>query len=444
MSIHLITGLPRNGKSYYSVTRIVDDLITTEKNVYTNLPVHPDILCRHVAVLKYNKKTERYLDILDSVMRRLHIFRTFTSLSELKAFYNRNPNFCRLHSRRDRSKDNTLFNDRLVFPFVYLVDYWNHTRANSLFYLDECYQIWNYLDSSERSKEAKERRKELQNYMRMHGHDGDDIFLITHKERDLDTFILDTLSYRINVRNSKYWPIIPQEFIDKYWWLGWLASLRWPAQFFMLQTFIGDEKLPHRQFFKRCNRFIFRCYDSQSRPNGLRNRGYNSNVASSDHGTSYWKEFKEWFFDSLPAILILSMLIVGAYGFYRGIRSMLQPRKPKQSVTKIVRKNPETSALVKTEKHTYHKLLSHMPTALYFDHGLIIRKGEFFNYEDKEYFVSGVDRNYIYCRYGGNDCTISTRAIKRKEESTAPEAKTPTGDKTTVKIPELPGNLGSK
>ena len=55
MSIHLITGLPRNGKSYYCVTRIVEDLINEDRGIYTNLPIHPDILCKYVAVQKHDK-----------------------------------------------------------------------------------------------------------------------------------------------------------------------------------------------------------------------------------------------------------------------------------------------------------------------------------------------------------------------------------------------------
>lgn len=424
MGISLITGLPRNGKSYYCVTRMVDDLVTTERIVYTNLPVHPDILARHVAVLKYNKKTERYLDILDSVMSRIRIFRTFTCFSELKAFYRKNPNFCKLHSRRNRAHDSQIFNEKLIYPFALLSEYWNYTRANSIFYLDECYQIWNYLDASERSKDAKERRKELQNYMRMHGHDGDDIFLITHKERDLDTFILDTLSYRINVRNSKYWPIIPQEFIDRYWWLGWLASLRWPVQFFMLSTYIGDEKLPHRQFFRRCDRFIFRCYDSMSRPNGLKNRGYNQNVASSDLGRSYFKEFRDWLSDSLPAIIILSILIVGAYGFYRGIRSMLQPKKKAVVASAPVTKSSYDLPDQKPKKRKkYYKLVSYLPTALFFDNGLTIRQKEYFAYEEKQYFVTGFDRNFIYCKLNGKDCTLSTSGLELPEDEDSRETR---------------------
>lgn len=61
MSIHLITGLPRNGKSYYCVTRIVEDLINEDRGIYTNLPIHPDILCKYVAVQKHDKKMNTIL-----------------------------------------------------------------------------------------------------------------------------------------------------------------------------------------------------------------------------------------------------------------------------------------------------------------------------------------------------------------------------------------------
>lgn len=421
MSIHLITGLPRNGKSYYCVTRIVEDLINEDRGIYTNLPIHPDILCKYVAVQKHDKKNEYYLDLFEELLSRIHIFRSFNSLSEIREFRRKNPVFCRLHMERDRKFDSSMNNEKLLFPFGYLADYWNHSRANSIFYLDECYQIWNYLDSSERSKEAKERRKELQNYMRMHGHDGDDIFLITHKERDLDTFILDTLSYRINVRNSKYWPIIPQEIIDKYWWLSWLGSLRWPCQFFMLRTFIGDEKTPHRSFIKRCNRYIFRCYDSQSRPNGLRNRGYDKQVASSDLGKSYWRELREWFIDSLPALLVLSILIVGAIGVYKGLRSMLhpEPRKTVATAPLVPKKASSVPVKKKVKRQKYYKLLSCTPNTLFFDNDLTIRKGEFFFYEEQDYFVVSVSRNTIVCRFNGRECTFSTKGLRIPETESA-------------------------
>ena len=76
MSIHLITGLPRNGKSYYCVTRIVEDLINEDRGIYTNLPIHPDILCKYVAVQKHDKKNEYYLDLFEELLSRIHIFRS--------------------------------------------------------------------------------------------------------------------------------------------------------------------------------------------------------------------------------------------------------------------------------------------------------------------------------------------------------------------------------
>ena len=353
MSIHLITGLPRNGKSYYCVTRIVEDLINEDRGIYTNLPIHPDILCKYVAVQKHDKKNEYYLDLFEELLSRIHIFRSFNSLSEIREFRRKNPVFCRLHMERDRKFDSSMNNEKLLFP--------------------------------------------------------------------LDTFILDTLSYRINVRNSKYWPIIPQEIIDKYWWLSWLGSLRWPCQFFMLRTFIGDEKTPHRSFIKRCNRYIFRCYDSQSRPNGLRNRGYDKQVASSDLGKSYWRELREWFIDSLPALLVLSILIVGAIGVYKGLRSMLhpEPRKTVATAPLVPKKASSVPVKKKVKRQKYYKLLSCTPNTLFFDNDLTIRKGEFFFYEEQDYFVVSVSRNTIVCRFNGRECTFSTKGLRIPETESA-------------------------
>lgn len=399
MSLHVITGLPRNGKSYYCCCRIIEDLISSDRTVYTNLPVHPDFIARHVALQKHKQRNEYYLDLLDSVLMRIRLFKTFSSLSELRAFRKKNPLWCRLHRSRNRRHDDDPAADRLLFPFGWLADYWNHTKANSLFYLDECYQIWNYLDASERSKEAKERRKELQNYMRMHGHDGDDVFLISHKDRDLDQFILDTCSYRINVRNSKYWPIIPQEIIDKYWWLGWLASLRWPWQFFIIRTFIGDEKTPHRSFFKLCNYMIFKCYDSNSRPNGLKNRCYShAKNSSGDLKRSYFRELKEWFSDSWPALLVLGILISFVYGIYTGIKGMLSPKPVK--VATVQSSKPDVPVVSQNKNSVPPvekplKIVAVTNNSIIYDTGLTIRVGEIYRYENESFNVLSVGRYMV-------------------------------------------------
>jgi len=401
MSCHLISGLPRNGKSYYCVTRIVDDLVDSERSIYTNLPVNPDYIARIVALRKCNKRTEDYLDLIDGILSRLHVFKKFASRADYLDFKKKNPLYVSKHLKRNRKHDKSMsYSQRLLYPFEYIADYWNHTKANSLFYLDECYQIWNYLDSSERGKEAKDKRKELQNYMRMHGHDGDDIYLITHKERDLDNFILDTLSYRINVRNSKYWPIVPQEILDKYWWLGWLATLRWPVQFFILRSFIGDEKLPHRTFFRACDRRIFKCYDSHSRPNGLKNRGFDSKVASSDLGKTYFSEMKEWFFDALPALMVLTMLVFTAAGVYKGLRGMMNPRHSKTVISapvvqqEVKKDVPGQGGNVQAKKESL-QIKSISPSSIHFSNGLTLKKGGVYEIEDVAFNVVSVSRSFV-------------------------------------------------
>lgn len=421
MSCNLITGLPRNGKSYYCCHRMIEDLVGV-RAVYTNLPINPDVIARHVAIRKYDKKSERYLDVIESVLSNIRIFRTFTSRHELEDFKKVNPAWCRLHRRRRRDLDSSVvFSEMLLFPFSFLGDYWNHTKANSIFYLDECYQIWNYLDSSSRSEDSKMKRRELQNYMRMHGHDGDDIFLITHKEKDLDTFILGTLSYRIEVKNSKYWPIIPQELTDKYWWITWLASLRWPWQFFIIRTYIGDEKTAHRTFHVRSNRFIFKCYDSQSRPNGLKNRGFDSsNFKSSDLGKGYLSELKEWFKESFLALLILTILGFSAWGILSGLYGMLHPPKGSGVTLGVVSSElvEETGATLPAGKGELKdlekplKLLSVTPSALFFDSGLVIRKGGIFSYEEFDFNVISVSRQYIELERDGARKRLTTSSIK--------------------------------
>ena len=419
MSLHIISGLPRNGKSYYCCCRILDDLMQSERHVYTNLPLVPDQIARWVASRKITK-SERYLDLLDGVLKRIHIFRDFTCLSEIRDFRSKNPLWCRMHlGRRRKYDDNIPFSEKLLFRFDLVSEYWDHCKANSVYYLDECYQIWNYLDASERSTDAKERRKDLQNYMRMHGHDGDDVFLISHKERDLDRFILDTCSYRINVRNSKYWPIIPDEFIQKYWWLGWLGSLRWPWQFFILHSYIGDEKTPHKRFFRASHRYVFRFYDSNSRPNGLRNRGYDPSMKNYDRGRGYWAEVREWFGDAWPALLILTIAIVSVYHFFVGIRSVIQP-KPHETKNVVQAVNPAPAVTPAGQVSQPlsppvpdNAVTSITPVSIKFSSGTILKKGSEYEHDGKKYNVVSFDRDFVYFTdVDGKRGKLETRRIK--------------------------------
>lgn len=415
MSLHIITGLPRNGKSFYCCTRILDDLENTDRFIYTNLPVNPDMMARLVAVRKRSKSIE-YLDLLEQILKRIRVFRKFNTRAELLAFRKKNPVWCKLNLERSRGGDfnhgrfeiDVVRTGKLLYTMEQLSEYWNYTKANSIFYFDECYQIWNCLDASERGAENKARRKELQNYMRMHGHDGDDIFLISHKERDLDKFILDTCSYRINVRNSKYWPIIPQEIIDRYWWLGWLGSLRWPVQFFILRTYIGDEQTHHKTFYRSSKKYIFRCYDSMSRPNGLKSRGFDSSSAkSSDINNSWFREFRIWFFDSLPALVVLTLVIITICGIFSGIRRILNPPRPVRTVApaKVVKVQPprqteqgDRKQEKPPEKPKPVKVVSVSPRTIYYENGTVLRVGGDYEYKGSFFEVVSVSRDWIVFR----------------------------------------------
>ena len=44
--LYVITGKQRAGKSYFSVTIMQDYLKSSNRPIYTNLPLHPDIICK--------------------------------------------------------------------------------------------------------------------------------------------------------------------------------------------------------------------------------------------------------------------------------------------------------------------------------------------------------------------------------------------------------------
>ena len=67
--LNLITGKQRSGKSYFCVTLLIDYLQRSNRHLYTNLPINPDILCDIACGgrIKYPAQYNQY-------MSRLHIF----------------------------------------------------------------------------------------------------------------------------------------------------------------------------------------------------------------------------------------------------------------------------------------------------------------------------------------------------------------------------------
>ena len=81
--------------------------------------------------------------------------------------------------------------------------------------------------------------------------------------------------------------------------------------------------------------------------------------------------------------------------------------------------NHNSTVQKKVKRQKYYKLLSCTPNTLFFDHDLTIRKGEFFFYEEQDYFVVSVSRNSIVCRFNGRECTFSTKGLRIPETEIA-------------------------
>ena len=178
--LYCITGKQRAGKSYFCVTIVQDYLRSCTRPIYSNLPLHPDIICKMLF-----RSPARYA----LALRRIHLFRKFRSFGEAREFYRKNPDWCKLHQ---------------IIPDDGIKEFWRHTEANSVIILDELYQYFSALDYRDKSDDVMSRRRELLAYTRQHGHYKDDMFLISHSESDLDTNIRRGIQYLYVVSNSKY------------------------------------------------------------------------------------------------------------------------------------------------------------------------------------------------------------------------------------------------
>jgi len=244
--LSVITGKQRAGKSYYTVTLMIDYLKSSHRFLYSNLPIQPDFLCNYIC----NKKRSK----LDYYMCRIFLFLPDKEisegvfkipLSEYKHFAKKNPHFLRNHFQN-------------LIPESRAKSFWNWTRNNSVIFLDEVYELFscqNYKD-----KNLTDWRVELMKYSRQHGHRGDDLFLISHNYQDLDSFLRRGIQYLYLISNSKYTNIFENKI---------MRGLKYPIQFFIVEGFEFGEVVPSDRFHVYPKKEIFKCYESFSAPKGL-------------------------------------------------------------------------------------------------------------------------------------------------------------------------------
>jgi hypothetical protein len=428
MSVNLISGLQGSGKSFFCTRHIIDQLVETDRHIYTNIAIHPDCIARIVLQERYQKTGGFfYGSNISLILSRIHIFKAFTCRSDYLRFKRFNPLYCSLHLERNREYDvSRSGNQKLVFHLSEIFEFWDISYSNCLFYFDESYQFFKSSDGSKRDKDTKERRERLQTYILHHRHFDDDVYIISHKEEYLDKNIL--FGTRYVVRNMRNYPIIPEEVLAKYWWLRLVGSMTRPYQFFRAYVFVGDEKkyLSTRDVWPSSR--IFRCYDSKAPAETLgKVITHNQESAESgDYGRSYFKELRYWFRDNWTQLLLAFFVIYSVcsvlwflfrYNVTPEMASSALGKKDKKH-SSLVSKNDKSKDLKGQkgqggEPEKVKSITAVSPSAIYFSDNTCIRKGG--KYEIKGVMCNVLDVNHDYVLFSVRDkkFKVSTRLLSR-------------------------------
>ncbi len=288
--LSVISGKQRAGKSFYVVTLMVEYLRDSDRPIFTNLPINPDFLCRYAA----GRRSGRFHDYLD----RIYVFKD-KSLSELKYFYRKNPQYCK------RCFGNIISDEKLK-------RFWEVTKPNSLIFFDEVYEIFSCLGYKDSG--AGEDRKRLLSYTRQHGHRKDDLYLISHNLADLDAFIRRGTQYLYVIRNSKYTNIFKAHF---------MRGLKWPVQFFIIEGFEFGESEPSDRWTLWPDKRVFKCYNSFSGCKLVGKHSVSDDASSTDTGVPILRNFKLFIRQFWPWALFGVGVVVALYVVVKGIRRMV-------------------------------------------------------------------------------------------------------------------------
>ena len=379
--LYCITGKQRAGKSYFCVTIVQDYLRSCNRPIYTNLPLHPDILCKLLF-----RSPARYA----LALRRIHLFRKFRSFGEAREFYRKNPDWCKLHQ---------------VIPDDSIKDFWKHTEPNSVIILDELYQYFSSSDYRDKTEDIATRRRELLAYTRQHGHYKDDMFLISHSESDLDVNIRRGIQYLYVISNSKYSNI----FEKKY---SWLKGLKWPVQFFRVRGFEYGETDYSDQWALWPSKRIFRCYDSFSRAESVPGKSLPSEDAeSTDTGTNVIKNILHFFRCIWIPLFIALSVVFGVWRSYNKYVNYVSSSSAAVSIGKVssapapVQQQQQVSG--GGDEYIYLTPLSITPNMLIYPNNLIFKRGDLVDGKT----ISKITRAHVVFTDGsitavGNFCRI--------------------------------------
>jgi len=383
----VITGKQRAGKTFYCVTLIVQYLRKSDRNIYTNLPLNPDILCNYSSGGKLRNPV-----IYQEHLKRLHQFVNFRNKKRkvYKFFKKDNPDYISCH----KVYKTQLIDQQKIKTF------WQITEPNSVIFLDELYQFFSATDIFDSS--TKELRKELLCYTRQHGHFKDDMFLVSHSQHDLDIHIRRGIQKQYIVSNSKYTNMFEN--------CNWLRGLKYPWQFFIVKAYeYGETELSDR-YVVNPEKVIFKCYNSFSTAETLNKKAVSESAKNTDSGVDNKENFFNYLRQVMPYFLFIGCLgIGGSWAGYEIYIKFLGKSKITTQTTKTQEIQKEVFKEIPEEKNEYLKPIFVTPDVIVFEGNKQIKKGQ----KVAGYAVKKIYSDYVML---DNGARISNSGIMSRPE----------------------------
>ena len=389
--LSVIIGKQRGGKSYYCVTLVIEYLQKSDRPIYTNLPLNPDKLCSVACFGKH-----RHPAVYENYMRRIHLFKSFKGKKrrlDYKYFKMENPDYLAFHKRYNLFVDIDLIRS-----------FWHHTEPNAVILLDELYQWFSSMDTLSRDKDIINMRKELLTYTRQHGHVKDDMFLISHSEKDLDVHIRRGIQRLYLVENAKY-----KNISDRLFFKG----LKWPIQFFIISVYeYGDQKHSDR-YIRFSKQEVFSCYESFSMPETLLKKKASKLQKSTDTHIDNKANVMNFLKQTWPFIAIFLFLGISGCRAYSYIKNDLLKASVKV----------ETGGLKSDEKkdlNEYYKVIFISPHSIVFDDNYKLNIGDIIH----GYKVKKFKRFYcVLSDDAGNIYKVSYSGLRIREQQQSKNVK---------------------
>lgn len=407
--LNLISGKQRSGKSYFCVTLIIDYLKSSDRHLYTNLPINPDLVADCACGGKL-----RYPSLYAAYLKRIHVFCDYSGRkrSSFADFKQLNPDFCKLyHSLYSRDHKANLLIPCGQGNFM-IRQFWRYTYSNSVIFLDEVYEIFGSLDQLSKGRDV---RMEMLSYAKQHGHFKDDLYLITHDPADLDKIIRKSLNRQFVVENAKYKNIFDHKLFK---------GLRWPIQFFIVKGYEYGERECQDHFHLFPKQHIFSCYNSFNVSDLLCKDSAGVGDTSSDTAVNHHENFVRFFKQAFPMLLMLlgvvvffCVLIYSGYSYLSGgVSSGSSPNVSagnsagSGNVSSSVDSNVVSSAQAAEIKPVTVVFLSHWKLVL--SNGKTIKRGDFYGKKK----VVQINRNSIRLWADGSFYDLSIQELCRSEE----------------------------